>query len=319
MGKGDGISHNHHFVPQFHIKYFADKNGKIYGYNKLKPRDKPFSPRPKDIFADENRNTFKNSEGQNSDLIEKFYSSLESKCNAALRKLTETKILDKESKRILILFAYLSKWRSPAYDDSFEEAKKLSFEDLRLHLGDLNLGIEYDLDKIWYSEEMQAFKRILLPFQPFFYKTDYKDIFKNTFILETPEPFNAILGSCPLLENQVNSNNIFESFVFPLTPSYTLIYLNNCDMDKWVPYYEENKKMLVPLITMYRDLSIYHISRDVVISNTEERLNFIKERYEKCLKSHIDPRKLQWYLFELLLTPYKEKDTLELLKELTKS
>ena len=46
------------------------------------------------------------------------------------------------------------------------------------------------------------------------YKKDYEDIFKNTFIIGFPEQYNAIIGSCPFVENPINSTNVFESFIF---------------------------------------------------------------------------------------------------------
>lgn len=316
MGNGNNISHNHHYVPQFHQKYFANNNGIIYAYNKLK--NKSFTPRTKDIFADENRNTFINADGNKSDTIEKIYSGLESKCNEALRKFTETKIFNKDCKNILLFFAYLSKWRSPEYDPSYEDAKQLTFEDLRLHLGNVELGIDYNLDELWQDEERQEFKRILLSIQPFIYKEDYKDIVKNTFILETPEPFNAILGSCPFLENSFTPN-IFESFLFPLTPKYTLIYLNHCNIKDWTKFYIENISIMLPLINNLRDLSIYHASRDILISNTPERLKFISDKYNLIAKSKLDPRTLQSLLFQTMIESYKDKNILEKIRDIFNS
>lgn len=74
MGNGNNISHHHHYVPQFYQKYFSDENGKIYALNKL--NNKTFCPNPNDIFAEEDRNTFINHEGKESDWIEKFYSEI---------------------------------------------------------------------------------------------------------------------------------------------------------------------------------------------------------------------------------------------------
>lgn len=315
MGKGDNRSHHHHYVPQFYQKYFADTNGKIYALNKN--NNKTFNPNPNDIFAEEDRNTFINFEGKESDWIEKFYSEIEKHCSKALRDFSNTGVLSVEGKRFLILLAYLSKWRSPAYDDSFEDVQKnLSFADLRLHLANFNLGIEYDLEKAWKDDEMQATKRILLSIQPFIYKNDYEDIYKNTFIIGTPDPFNAIIGSCPFIENPINSNNVFESFIFPLSPTYSLIYLNHCPIRDWASYYEENFNLIMPLIASLRDLSIYHVAKDIVISNDPKRLQKIKESYDKLKDTTISPSRLPGLLFQTILEPFNDIKQLEAIKQI---
>ena len=319
MGNGNNISHHHHYVPQFYQKYFSDENGKIYALNKL--NNKTFCPNPNDIFAEEDRNTFINHEGKESDWIEKFYSEIEKHCSIALREFANTGSLSStECKRFLILFAYLSKWRSPAYDDSYEYVlKNLSFSDLRLHFGNLNLGTEYDLEKAWNDDEMQATKRLLLSIQPFIYKKDYEDIFKNTFILGFPEQYNAIIGSCPFVENPINSTNVFESFIFPLSPTYSLIYLNHCDIKAWANYWNDNYNLIMPLIANLRDLSIYHFSKDIVISNNPKRLQTIKTMYEKMLNSSLDVRRLPGLLFQTIFDPFENNALLNTISDSYKS
>lgn len=174
------ISWRHHYVPQFFIRNFSD-SGKLYGYNKFTKSF--FEPRPKDIFFERNKNTFLNELGEESDLIEKIYANIDSITSSAVNNVLSTGKLTKESLRGLLLLAYTNKWRSPSYDESYEIAKELSFGDLRLHLANLDLNLEFDLEKIWFSDEMQATKRILISLQPFLYKTDYEDIFKNSFLV----------------------------------------------------------------------------------------------------------------------------------------
>lgn len=290
------ISWRHHYVPQFYIRNFSD-DGKLYGYNKFKKLF--FEPRPKDIFFERNKNTFLNEIGEESDLIEKIYASIDSITSCAVNNVLRTGKLTTESLRGLLLLAYTNKWRSPSYDESFETAKKLSFEDLRLHLANIELNLEFDLEKIWFSDEMQATKRILLSFQPFLYKTDYKDIFKNSFLVTSPEPYSAILGSCPFIENPEQSDNVFESFVMPISRELTLIYDRN-GKDNFVDFWSENYELYMPRFSNVRDLASFHITDSYVISSSRERINCIQKLYDEFVKKGNDIRTIPSCLFFMM-------------------
>lgn len=262
MGKGTTPSYRHLYIPQFYLNYYKTVEGYLHGYNKENAHF--FKTQPKDVYFEENRNTFLNDENEESRWIEQVYSKLEAQFSAVLRKFNQIGNLTIEERRILLLFAYTTKWRSPAYDESFEYSQKiLSFSDLRLHYVNKYFGIEYDLEKIWTSEEMQASKRILLAIQPFIYKEDYKDICKNLIFIATPEPYNAIIGSCPFVENPSNPDVVFESFIIPITPDYSLLYLHNGDINKFSKFWNDNYETVMPCIANLRDLSIYHISEKI--------------------------------------------------------
>ena len=249
-------SHRHHYIPQFYLNYFKNQKGLLEAYNK--EADKFFTTTPKAVFVEDKRNTFVNEKNEESVFIENVYSFLESKIATVFKNFEAKNELSIEDKRFLIFFAYISKWRSPAYDESFEIAKeKLSFADLRLHFGQLDLGIEYDLEELWNNEEMQAIKRILLALQPFIYKEDYEDIFKNTILLYTPDEYSAIIGSCPFVENPNNPEVAFESFFIPVTPNYTLLYLRNENIKEFAEFWKENYRSIVPLFSNLRDLSYF--------------------------------------------------------------
>ena len=113
-----------------------------------------FWTKTKDIFFERNKNTFLNELGEESDLIEKIYANIDSITSSAVNNALSTGKLTKESLRGLLLLAYTKKWRSPPYDESYEITKELSFEDLHLHLANLDLNFEFDLEKIWFSDEM---------------------------------------------------------------------------------------------------------------------------------------------------------------------
>ena len=95
---------------------------------------------------------------------------------------------------IVILFDII--WCYVVYFMDLEEYKKYEF-----------YNIKHNLRKTYLNDVYHDLMR------PFIYKKDYEDIFKNTFIIGFPEQYNAIIGSCPFVENPINSTNVFESFI----------------------------------------------------------------------------------------------------------
>ena len=68
-----------------------------------------------------------------------------------------------------------------------------------------------------------------------------------------------------------------------------------------------------------RDLSIYHISKDIVISNNPKRLQTIKTMYEKMLNSSLDVRRLPGLLFQTIFEPFENNALLNTISDSYKS
>ncbi len=64
----------------------------------------------------------------------------------------------------------------------------------------------------------------------------------------------------------------------------------------------------MPYIANLRDLSIYHVSEKVLISNSETRLKNIDVQYKQLLAKGFDTRKLPAYLFQALSDLYSSKE-----------
>nr|WP_318660428.1 DUF4238 domain-containing protein [uncultured Treponema sp.] len=106
MGKGNKPSYRHHYIPQFYLSYFKNDAGYLYGYNKETATS--FKTYSKDIFYEENRNTFLNDENEESRWIEQVYSKLESEFSVILRKFNQTGQLTVEDRR---MYAIHSKFK----------------------------------------------------------------------------------------------------------------------------------------------------------------------------------------------------------------
>ncbi|MFR9505477.1 MAG: DUF4238 domain-containing protein [Rikenellaceae bacterium] len=112
-------SWRHHYLPQFYIKGFCDEDKKITVYNKqYKKFEKKSS---KYIFFEKGRNTHRDATGNESDTLEKIYAYLESSITPHLNNVinSSTDKMAIETLRNLIFLAYLTKWRNPQYDSSF--------------------------------------------------------------------------------------------------------------------------------------------------------------------------------------------------------
>ena len=116
-------SRRHHYVPEFITKHFSNDNGQIYVYDKI--LDKIYESNSKNLFVEKDRNTFINLQGNEGDEIEKIYSSMDSIFGGVLSEITKSNNITSSNFKILLLLAYISKWRVPQYDESFQNAKKI--------------------------------------------------------------------------------------------------------------------------------------------------------------------------------------------------
>lgn len=169
-------STRHHYIPQFLTNKFSDDDANIWVYNKF--TKKYFKTSAKNIFLENNRNVFKDANGNENSKIEEMYASLDSVLSSTLSKFIATEDINEKNVLDKLLFlAYLTKWRVPQYDESFEEAKRyFSADDLVKNINQVNYKFKENLEDLLISDSDQEIKRFLLPLQTFIYD---KDMYKK--------------------------------------------------------------------------------------------------------------------------------------------
>lgn len=295
------ISKRHHYVPIFLAKNFSNKKGKLIIYDKEK--DKVFEAIPKNIFLENDRNNFENQRDEKVDTIEKMYADLDSKFAKTLRDVKETGNLERGNLRMLLFLAYTTKWRVPRYDKSFDDAKKFfSVDDLGLGIKIDNSKLDYDLEKIFKTDLQQELKRFLLAIQPFRFKEDYKKISKNSFLISTPFP--ALIGDCPVNEVQIESKEVFEDFVFPITDYLTLVNSQRIDKYKLKEFLENGKtekvNQFLKDFSISKDLSTMALSKRFSGGSDKKYLNSIINGYKNGQNNTRTKNDMHNYVFNIL-------------------
>jgi hypothetical protein len=272
-----GKTKRHHYVPRFLIKQFLNKNGKIAVYDKK--RDTFFVTIPDNIFLEGNRNTYEDINNERKDTIERMYADLDSVFSVALNNVITTGRLETKDLRIL-LFAYTQKWRVPEYEQALEDAiKYYSVDDLGLGIKKDGKRINIELESFFNSIELQESKRFLLSIQPFRYKDDYKKIFKNCFLLSSPYP--ALIGDCPFMEVQADTNIIFEDFIFPIHEQLTLVFAQRIDKYDFIKFLETKRyKTFIRNFSLARDATTIYYADRFIGCPDEEYLKTIVNNYK---------------------------------------
>lgn len=300
------ISRRHHYVPIFLAKNFSKANNKINIYDKEK--DKLFEANPKNIFLESDRNNFINSEGDKSDVIEKIYSDLDNQFATIIRSVKKNVSMNGKELKLLLFLAYTMKWRVPQYDESFIKAKEFfSIEDLGLGIKFNETKLNIDLESEFDTDMHQELKRFLLAIQPFRFKDDYEKISQNSFLISTPFP--GIIGDCPVNELPVDSNEVFEDFIFPFTENLTLVYSQRIDKLELKDFLENGKiekvNQFLKDFSISRDLSTMALSGRFSGCSDKEYLDTIIDGLKKGLSNEKTKDSLNTSVFGVL---YKFKD-----------
>jgi hypothetical protein len=302
-------SHRHHYVPEFITKHFWDEDEKISVYDKITDRFYPGSP--SNLFVVKNRNTFPNLDGEKDDVIENIYSSIDSFFSSTLIEITTTRKVSDHSFEILLLLAYVSKWRVPLYDESFKIAQEAFTVD-ELGLGFKNnreKRVDIKLEEYFKSEMQQEFKRILLALQPFRFSEDFKTLKQNSFLINTP--IHSFISDCPFIEATLVSNNIFEDFVFPVTKDLTLVYSTRVKKSEIESFLlngkPESVHSFIRDFSISRDISLLALAeRNVACSNHKYLLHLVKTYKEA--KSKGTGTQFHMTFFNLLYNFNKYRD-----------
>lgn len=258
-------SRRHHYVPQFHTKYFSKEDGKIYVYDKI--NESIYENNAINLFVEKDRNTFPNFDGIDDDQIEKSYTYFDTLFSSVLKEMTATGVTSNENFKLLLLFAYISNWRVRQYDESFAEAKDhFSVDDLGLGLRSVESleKLDINLENHFTLDVQQELKRFLLAAQPFRFKEDFKLLLDQSFLISTP--WSSFLGDCPFNEATIISNNVFEDFVFPVTKELTLVYSTRINRAELIRFLSDGSE-----IDTGAFLKDFSIARDISTLALAER------------------------------------------------
>ena len=284
------ISRRHHYIPRFLIGNFADIDNKVWVYNKAEGKILKNKQSPKSIFFEIDRNNF-DVNGKTIDNIELMYSDVDNLLSKNLDKVLSTHSMTGRELTLLILLVTLTKWRIPASDEKFiQEYKNIPIEQLGLKIRPVDREIKVNEDDINRIKEMEIVKevnRLLLSIQPLLREEKLNEIHKNCFIISDDE-FPSLLGDVPIIENQNNSYETLEDFIFPLSSNETLVCKRGAE-----------KYISQKIFHIQKDLTTFHLANKYVICKSKEQLLKIAEIYSTLLKdnkSHL----LSKYVFEFI-------------------
>jgi hypothetical protein len=263
-------SSRHHYIPRFLIKNFSDEENLLWVYNKEQRRILKAQQSPKAIFFEWDRNLFKVN-GAPGDNIEKMYGEVDNLLSKTLDNILATHNMTGRELTLMIYLVSLMKWRIPKVDASARElVKDLSIENLGMAIRPVDptqKADPEDLKKIYQTDIIGETKRLLLSVQPLLNPQVLDEIHSNCFITSYEE-FPALLGDCPIIEEDNTDFKTLGNFIFPLSTTDTLI----C---------KRGAKRYIPTRMFYiqKDLNIFHLSEKYVACKSHEQLKNIATIY----------------------------------------
>ncbi|AZA84031.1 DUF4238 domain-containing protein [Chryseobacterium lactis] len=289
-----GISKRHHYIPQFLIKRFADKDNMLYLYDKEKQAFAKEKRSPKSVFFEMNRNTWY-FEGTPNDNMEKLYAELDEKFSKDIVEISRTGIITEEALTSILVMASSMKWRLPSNDDLFDaKHKEYPYDKLPINIvikredgSDHKEALEYLMN----SELFKQTKKLIFPFLPFYdnlniSKEKLLQVHRNSYVNTNPN-IKSILGDAPLIESDTNNLEDFGNFILPLSSSETFICNDS-----------QTKRVQNIAFYLNKDLAMFHQAKKYVVSNDIEYLKQIIDAYSQ-LQANGQVEIISRYLFRL--------------------
>lgn len=226
------ISRRHHYLPEFLIKGFTGKDGKVSVYDKEKKKLDRSRKSAKQIFFEWNRNTFLIN-GSETDFLEKIYQFGESKFAPTYFKITENlEPIKIEAYDVLQLVLFISDiyWRVPSRDVFFQDfIKNLELKELPIKIKNKITGEDIPVEELKPILEEPGFIESLKKLKAIQdYTSNVKNIqIKNWLIYYRPKeaPQLQLLCDNPLIIKENLEKNILNSeLIFPLSKGKTVYH-----------------------------------------------------------------------------------------------
>lgn len=230
------LSWRHHYIPQFYLKEFLNKDNKFFIYDKLNDKIKDNSYSTKSHFFEKNRNTIKIN-NQYSDSIEsKILKSLDDNFSKLYKKIVEEKeFINPRNIVTLCFFLNYLHWRIPKNDPILKKyIKDYDFKKI-LKLTDFNKNsVIQKLEEIKDNENFIKLIKIAIP--P--YEIDLENIQRNIskwHQINIPFSNSGLTSDAPIIK--LKNGFLFENnqkFLFPISSKKILYFgdTNKTEIEK---------------------------------------------------------------------------------------
>lgn len=245
------LSKRHHYIPEFLIKGFVGKDGKVSVYDIKNKRLQSRRKSPKQVFFEWNRNTFE-VHGEKTDFVEGLYQFGENQFAPVYQNIVKQKgPVDIAEKDIFHLIYFIGSlyWRVPSNDEkSAKIIKNSTNQDLlfRIQKEDGEEASQELYDRIMNEPAFVESSKIILAIRDFL-KTDIVSNFENWKLYYADGDVELhVLGDNPVIRRNSESANPYESeLIFRLSKGKTVYYTNGKKIKRLSPEHAVSVDVLI--------------------------------------------------------------------------
>lgn len=286
------LSKRHHYLPQFYIKGFVGKDGKISVFNKEKGKIDKIRKSPKQVFYEYNRNTFE-IDGKKTDFIEKLHTFGENQFAPTYKRIIEDlgniNLTGYDIFQIMLFISTIYR-RIPVQDqNAIEYVKNLTQKNSIIGFRNKETGEDSSeeffnemINKPFFTES----SKIIRSMEDYF-KTNRVKTAKNWKLSYAPKGSNplSLLSDNPLIIEKISEKGILDSIlIFPLSKG--IIVYNTC---------EKELKQVSNMNIVYIDVLTFIQAEKLVCGPDKEYLSKIS----KLAKEFDTKRKIELLKYEV--------------------
>lgn len=285
----DKYSRRHHYLPVFYLKGFADGDGLIHVYDKVKDVIL-LKQKPESKFYEKHLNNYKFDDEVKFTIEEPFFTPMDAKGYELFSKVRNPECLDEEQltpleKIEMLGFITQLFWRSPESNKLFVDIiKKEGLSNKYFGIakkGETGFVPEAEIDEIktqiLNDEEIQKIFKHVIPLS----NGGLEEISRlydkwRLFSLKVLKP-NIITGDRPFLINNddIRLDNVFNELIFPIGKHALLALSDN------------SPNFLDAVLMTSVNLSILHQSKRFIASDSQEQLKQLLMYYNKLQQSNL--------------------------------
>ncbi|MFV5692906.1 DUF4238 domain-containing protein [Flavobacterium sp. LT1R49] len=301
-------SKRHHYIPVFFLKGFADDEGLIYIYDKVKDSIL-LKQKPESKFYEKDLNNYKTRDGILLTIEEPYYTPLDTRLSPIFSKIQSGDInqtLTALEKFEVLYFINHLFWRSPQSNKLFIELvnkeglsnKYFGFKNENGEKVDDNQIPEIKTQVLQDVEIQKMFKQMIALSDGSFEES--KRLFDKWYVITlTNEESSFLVGDYPFLINNSNisMNNVFDEMIFPLSKNKLLILS------------DKSPNFLDGILFTNINSCVIAQSKRFVASSNEKQLKNAIEHYKASIESNTEQKIIEdTFKFMYHLSEYKDHD-----------